>query len=51
MQYLVDLAIVAWAVMQAIALVLLVLQGRELVAMLEAVNNSIERVAVALKKC
>ena len=50
MTFLVDLAIIAWAVMQAVALVLLVMQVRDMVAMLEAVNNSVERVAVALKK-
>jgi hypothetical protein len=50
MSYVVDLALVAWAVLQAASLVILVMQARDVVAMLGAINNAVERVAVALKK-
>jgi len=50
MSYLVDLSLVGWAILQAAGIVLVVLHLKHVNGMLEAINNSLERVAVALKK-
>lgn len=50
MSSLVEVVALVLAVFIAVGMVLLTLQVRQLLGILEAINNAVERVAVALKK-